>query len=112
MDNSVASIRYKTQDTKFVCKTNLVWIVIHILFCCYKIQQTNQASNLTASNLRCENKHNCNNGLNNVSVYSEAKHWITDDNASPFLMTGDRSKENQWGDWREPDTFVPVTICL
>jgi len=69
------------------------------LFWCYKIQETNQASNLAVTNLTCENKHNCNNGLNNVSVYSEAKCWITDDNASPFLMNGNRGKENEWGDW-------------
>jgi len=74
------------------------WIVIRILFCCYTTQDTNQSSNLAVNNLTFENKQNCNNGLNNVSVYSEAKCWITQDNASPFLMSGIRSKENQWGD--------------
>jgi hypothetical protein len=96
-DTSVASIRHKLQDTNFVYKTNMVWIVFHILFCCYKIQENNQASNLAVTNLTCENKHNCNNGLNNVSVYSEATCWITDNSASPFLVNGNRSKEKQWG---------------
>lgn len=98
-DSSVASIRYNIQDTNFVCKTNPVWTVSRILFCCYKIQETNQAPNLAVTNPTCENNHNSNNGLNNVSVCSEAKCWITDDSASPFLMNGNRSKENQWGDW-------------
>ena len=76
----------------------MVWIVTCILFFCYKIQETNQMSNLAVTNPTCEHKHNCKNGLNHLSVYSKAMCWITDDDASPFLMTGNRSKENQWGD--------------
>ena len=56
----------------------MVWIVIHILFCRYKIRETNQVSNIAATNLTSENKHNCNNGLNNVNVYSEAKLMFVD----------------------------------
>jgi len=96
---SVVSIGYKIQDTNFVYKTNTIWIVIRILFCCYTIQETNQASNLAVTNLTFKNKHNCTNRLNNVSVYSETKCWITQDNASPFFMSGNRNKEHQRGDW-------------
>lgn len=65
--------RQKIQQTNFFSKTNMVSIVIHILFRCYKIQETNQASNLAVTNSTCESKRNCNDGLNNVSVYGEDK---------------------------------------
>ena len=89
MDTSVkiSDIKLKIQNLSI----RLLWYGLFL--CCSGVTKykTRQSLNFAATKRTCENKHNCN-FLNNVSVYSEAKFWIRDDNSSPFRMTSNRSK--------------------